>query len=106
MHYSSQTFENENVETPTVFNNNSVGKMKFNSESDNIDDFFKKFVIISKINNYSGSQIVKEFLLALDHVSFVYLLQNPMFETLVEENKINNLVDYLSSRFLKKPIEL
>src|SRR5271156_2434259 len=99
--HSSQTFDD--IEIPTVFNNNSVGiKMKFNSDKDNVDDFYKKFVIISKLHNFSKSQIIKEFLLALDHVSFIYLLQNPMFEQMVEDNKINELVDYLSSRFSKK----
>src|SRR5271156_1653221 len=99
--HSSQTFDD--IEIPTVFNNNSVGiKMKFNSDKDNVDDFYKKFVIISKLHNFSESQISKEFLLALDHISFIYLLQNPMFEQMVEDNKINELVDYLSSRFSKK----
>src|SRR5258708_478531 len=85
------------------FSNESI-KLKFDSTKENFEDYYRKFNIIVKINNYSLSKTIKEFLLSLDNQSFTYLLQNPNFEKLVDEEKLNDLVEYLSFRFSKKNI--
>ena len=104
MNFSSQTFDSAEMEIP-LFHSDNVnlgGKMKFDRSKDNIDDFYRKFMIICKINNLSIQRTIKEFLLSLDSQSFIFLLQNPQFENLVDSCKLKEIVDYLSSRFSKK----
>src|SRR5271154_6849738 len=86
------------------FSSNESTRLKFDSTKENFEDFYRKFNIIVKINNYSLSKTLKEFLISLDNTSFVYLLQNPNFEKLVDDEKLNDLVEYLSFRFSKKNI--
>jgi hypothetical protein len=104
---SSQIFEDVELEENCFRfhpneNFNIGNKMKFDSSKDNIDDFFRKFTIICKLNNFSIQKQMKELLLSLDSASFILLLQHPNFERMVEQSKIQEIVDYLSNRFSRK----